>query len=114
MKVIKKDDYLKEENSKKCKTSEYSFGDKDMDLGLATITGRYPDEGYCVNLISKELIYVIEGSGTLNFENEKVCFSKGDAILIEPNEKYYWDCDYCVVSMTCNPSWTKEQHKYVD
>ncbi len=114
MKVIKNDDSLKGENSKKCKTSEYSFGDKDIDLGLATITGRYPDEGYCVNLISKELIYVMEGSGTLNFENEKVDFSKGDAILIEPNEKYYWDCDYCVVSMTCNPSWTKEQHKCVD
>ncbi len=114
MKVIKNDDSLKRENSKKCKISEYSFGDKDIDLGLATITGRYPDEGYCVNLISKELIYVMEGSGTLNFENEKVDFSKGDAILIEPNEKYYWDCDYCVVSMTCNPSWTKEQHKCVD
>lgn len=114
MKVIKNDDSLKGENSKKCKTSEYSFGDKDIDLGLATITGRYPDEGYCVNLISKELIYVMEGSGTLNFENEKVYISKGDAILIEPNEKYYWDCDYCVVSMTCNPSWTKEQHKCVD
>lgn len=114
MKVIKNDDSLKGENSKKCKTSEYSFGDKDIDLGLATITGRYPDEGYCVNLISKELIYVMEERGTLNFENEKVDFSKGDAILIEPNEKYYWNCDYCVVSMTCNPSWTKEQHKYVD
>lgn len=114
MKVIKNDDSLKGENSKKCKTSEYSFGDKDIDLGLATITGRYPDEGYCVNLISKELIYVMEGRGTLNFENEKVDFSKGDAILIEPNEKYYWNCDYCVVSMTCNPSWTEEQHKYVD
>ena len=56
----------------------------------------------------------MEGSGTLNFENKKVDFSKGDAILIEPNEKYYWDCDYCVVSMTCNLSWKKEQHKYVD
>ena len=113
MKVIKNDDSLKGENSEKCKTSEYSFGDKDIDLGLATITGRYPDEGYCVNLISKELIYVMEGSGTLNFENEKVDFSKGDAILIEPNEKYYWDCDYCVVSMTCTPAWSAEQHKLV-
>ena len=45
--------------------------DKDIDLGIATIRGRYPDEGYGVNLISKELIYVIEGRGTLNFENEK-------------------------------------------
>ncbi len=53
---------------------------KDIDLGIATISGRYPDEGYGVNLISKELIYVIEGSGTLNFENEKIEFSEGDSI----------------------------------
>ncbi len=113
MKVIKNDNSLKGENSEKCKTSEYSFGDKDIDLGLATITGRYPDEGYCVNITSKELIYVMEGSGTLNFENKKIDFSKGDAILIEPNEKYYWNSDYCVVSMTCTPAWSAEQHKLV-
>ena len=60
--------------------------DKDIDLGIATISGRYPDEGYGVNLKSKELIYVIEGSGTLNFENEKIEFSEGDAISKIKNE----------------------------
>ncbi len=41
-------------------------------------------------------------------------FKKGDSILIEPNEKYYWNSKYCVVSMSCTPSWTKEQHKEVE
>lgn len=113
MKIIKYNEALKEKKSEKCKTLEYSFGDNDIDLGLATITGRYPDEGYCVNIISKELIYILEGSGTLNLKNEKVEFSKGDAILIGQNEKYYWDTDYCVVSMTCTPAWSAEQHKLV-
>lgn len=73
MKVIKHNSALKCKNSDRCKTLEYSFMDKDidLDLGIATISGRYPDEGYGVNLISKELIYVIEGNGILNFENEK-------------------------------------------
>ena len=74
MKVIKYNNALKGKNSEKCKTLEYSFMDKDIDLGIATISGRYPDEGYGVNLVSKELIYVIEGSGTLNFEKEKIRF----------------------------------------
>lgn len=87
--------------------------DKDIDLGIATIQGRYPDEGYGVNLVSKELIYVIEGKGTLNFENEKIEFSEGDSILIEPNEKYYYDTDYCKISMSCTPAWSIEQHKLV-
>ena len=113
MKVIKYDNALKGKNSEKCKTLEYSFMDKDIDLGIATITGRYPDNVDGVNLISKELIYVIEGNGTLNFESKKIEFSKGDSILIEPNEKYYYDTEYCKISMSCTPAWSMEQHKLV-
>ena len=113
MEVIKYDQALKGKNSELCKTLEYSFKDNEIDLGLATITGRFPEVGYVLNLISKELIYVIEGSGTLNFEDEKITFSKGDCILIEPNEKYYWDSKYCLVSMSCTPAWSPEQHKMV-
>lgn len=76
MEVIKYNSALKGKNSDKCKTLKYSFMDKDIDLGIATISERYPDEGYGVNLISKELIYVIEGSRTLNFENKKMYFQK--------------------------------------
>ena len=114
MEVIKYDNALKGKNSDKCKTLEYSFNDKEIDLGIATINGRYPDCGYGVNLVSKELIYVIEGKGKLNFENKIVEFSKGDSILIEPNEKYYFDTDYCVISLTCTPAWSPEQYKLID
>lgn len=44
MKMIKSIDAVKSSNNDKCKTIEYSFGDKDIDLGLAIITGRYPEE----------------------------------------------------------------------
>lgn len=113
MKFIKSSDSVQGANSDECKTIEYSFGDKEIDLGLATITGRYPETGYGVNLISKELIYVLDGSGKLCFENKSIDFSKGDAILIEDNEKYYWETQYCKVSMTCTPAWTKEQYKLI-
>lgn len=113
MKIIKSSDAVKGANSEKCKTMEYSFGDKDIDLGLATITGRYPENGFCVNRISKELIYVLEGSGKLCFERRSIEFSKGDSILIENNEKYYWEVEYCKVSMTCTPAWSEEQHELV-
>ena len=114
MKIIRNKEAVKGSNSDKCKTIEYSFNDKDIDLGIAEITGRYPESGYCVNLVSKELIYVLDGSGKLCFENESIEFTKGDAILIENNEKYYWDTTYCKVSMTCTPSWNNEQHKLID
>lgn len=114
MEFIKYNDAQKGANSDKCKTLEYSFKNKNIDLGVATITGRYPEKGCCVNLISEELIYVLDGNGTLNFENKNIAFEKGDAILINPNEKYYWDTDWCVVSMACTPAWTEEQHKLVE
>lgn len=113
MKVIKKENAANGANSELCKTIEYSFGDKDIDLGIATITGRYPDKDYCVNLVSKELIYVLEGSGKLCFEDKIVEFNVGDSILIDNNEKYYWETDYCKVTMSCTPAWTEEQHKLV-
>lgn len=113
MEIIKFDNALKGANSDKCKYLEYLFEDKDIDLGITTITGRYPEEGYCVNVISKELIYIIDGNGILNFEDKSITFKKGDAILINNNEKYYWDTNYCVVSISCIPAWNEEQHKLI-
>lgn len=110
MELIKKSDALEGSNSDKCKTVEYSFSDKDMDLGIATITGRYPLEGYCVNTICKELVYILDGRGKIFFEDKVIEFEKGDAIFIFPNEKYYWDSNYCIVSLTCTPAWSEEQH----
>lgn len=42
MKMIKLHDAKSGKNSDLCLIKEYSFGDKDIDLGVATITGRYP------------------------------------------------------------------------
>lgn len=113
MKIIRSNEAVEGSNSDKCVTIEYSFGDKDLDLGIAIITGRYPESGFCVNLISKELIYVLEGDGELCFNDKTIKFKQGDAILIENNEKYYWNTSYCKVSMSCSPAWNSEQHKLV-
>ena len=108
MQVIKYNDAIKGANSDKCKTLEYSFDDEDIDLEIATITGRYPELGYCVNTISKELIYVLEGTGKIYFDNNYIEFAKGDSMLIKPGEKYYWDAKYCVVSMSCTLAWNEK------
>lgn len=114
MKVIKNDEALVGKNSDRCKTIEYSFDDKDIDLGIAIITGRYPERGYCYNKECKELIFILEGRGELCFENNSVSFDKGDSILIDKNEKYYWNSEYCKVSMSCAPAWSPEQHVIED
>ena len=113
MKIIKLEQAEESNNSEKCKVLEYSFKDKDIDYATAIITGRYPDAGYCMNEECKELIYVIEGNGTLNKEHEIIEFKKGDAILIDKKEKYYWDA-HCTIIMPCTPAWYPEQHKLAE
>lgn len=71
MKLVKLNDAEKFNNSDKCEVLEYPLNDPDIDCATAVITSRYHDKGYCVNEKCKELIYVIEGSGTLNRKDEK-------------------------------------------
>lgn len=89
------------------------YYDKDIDCATAIISGRYPDIGYCVNEECKELIYVLDGDGTLNKKDEMIDFKRGDAILIEKGERYYWNAK-CTIVMSCTPAWYPEQHKLVE
>lgn len=114
MEVIKLNAAEKGSNSDVCSTLEYDFQDKDIDLCISEIKGRYPDIGYTVNRKCKELVYVLEGSGTIIFESNQVDFKEGDSILIEPNEKYYWLADYAKVALACTPAWSKDQYEEVE
>lgn len=113
MKLVKFKDAVEFSNSDKCKGLEYPLNDKDINFSMATITGRYPEKGYCTNEECKELIYVINGSGTLNKKDEAIEFEKGDVILIDKKEKYFWDGN-CTIIMPCTPAWNPEQHKLFD
>lgn len=53
------------------------------------------------------MIYVIEGNGTLNKKDETIHFEKGDVILIEKGEIYFWDAN-CRLVMPCTPAWYPE------
>lgn len=112
-KIISHDEIKKKKNSEVCLINEYNLEDKDIDISKATITGRYPNEGYALNEISKELIYIINGEGTINFENESKSFSRGDTILIDKNTKFYWDSEYCEATIICTPPFDINQYKLV-
>lgn len=90
MQIIKCQKAISKTNSDKCKLLEYSFNDKDIDLGVATITGRYPEAGFSMNTKSKELVYVI---------------------LFDINELYYRDTNYCIVASCSIPAWDINQYK---
>lgn len=113
MKIVKLNDAEKFNNSDTCKVLEYPLNDTDINCALAVITGRYPNKGYCVNEKCKELIYVIEGNGIISKKDEVINFEKGDVILIEKGELYFWNAN-CKIVMPCTPAWNSEQYKIIE
>lgn len=112
MKVIRKNQTNRFENSPVCIAIEYPLGDKDINGAVIELKGRYPDKGRVVNLKCKELVYVLEGSVLLEVEGRKVKLEKGDEVLIMPKEKYHWEGN-CKIFTACAPAWFPEQHKMV-
>ena len=115
MKKVKSSDAQIIKNSDTSKLLEYSIGlkDKDIDFCINTISGRYPEEGYCTNDKCKEICYILEGNGTRNKKDESINFEQGDVILIDKKEIYYWNGN-CKIIMICTPAWYKEQCKLLE
>jgi quercetin dioxygenase-like cupin family protein len=92
---------------------EYPHEDPDFNIASIEINGRYPAEGRLVNERSKEIVYVVEGAIAVEVEGERIMLEKGDAILIHPGEKIFWEGNASLI-VPASPAWTKEQHKMVD
>lgn len=110
MKIIKKDQTREFKNSDVCIAIEYPMDDKDINGAVIELDGRYPDTGRVVNEKCKELVYVIEGAGTLTVEGEEIQLAEGDLAMIEPNEKYFFEGKLKLFT-PCTPAWYPEQHK---
>ena len=63
MQKISLEETQKLKNSDLCQAIIYPFEENKIDISTATIRGRYPEKGYCVNTKVKEMIYVIQGGG---------------------------------------------------
>ncbi|MFB6076400.1 MAG: cupin domain-containing protein [Candidatus Aenigmatarchaeota archaeon] len=112
MKIARKEDSNRLENSEDCIAIEYPLGDEDINGSIIELEGRYPEEGRTVNEECKEMAFVMEGSGKLEVEGKSVDLKKGDLVLIEPGERFFWKGNMRMF-MPCTPAWYPEQHKHV-
>ena len=113
MKVIHQEQTTKVKNSQHCWVSEYPLNDKDINGAFVELTGREPDKGRVVNLVCKELAYIIKGSGKIVVEGSEVSLKAGDLVLIEPGEKFFWDGNMTMF-LPCAPAWYHDQYKEVE
>lgn len=108
--IAKKGSRIAHENSKSCTAYEYSLNDKDIDVALIRIDGRYPDAGFVFNEKVKELSFVAKGRGSITVDGKTREIEEGDAVLILPGQKYYFNGSLELV-VSCTPAWSPEQHR---
>lgn len=115
MKIVRKGDAKILKNSDTSSLLEYSIklNEKNIDFCINTITGRYPQKGYCTNEVCQEICYILEGNGSINKKDEVINFKQGDVIFIDKKDTYFWD-GVCKIIMICTPAWYKEQCKLFD
>jgi mannose-6-phosphate isomerase-like protein (cupin superfamily) len=113
MNHIKADESVRYENSQNCVAFEYEFdGEKDINSAVIELSGRYPDSGFSMNTICKEIIYVIEGSGQVGISDNTTQLKRGDMVRIKPNEHYYF-VGKMKLLISSSPAWYPEQYRTV-
>jgi mannose-6-phosphate isomerase-like protein (cupin superfamily) len=110
MKVLTKSQTNAFSNSNTCDGVEFPFGDKDLNIAVVTVHGRYPDKGHLMNKVCKEIAYVVSGKGSVGVDNEVHELNPGDAVLIEPGERFFWEGEQLQMLMPCAPAFFPEQH----
>lgn len=101
---------IKHTISANCIAYEYPMENSELNIGVAEITHRYPDQGYAINHKCSEIGYILKGSGKLVTETEEVSLSVGDVVYIPHGEKYYWEGNITIV-LPATPAWYPEQHE---
>lgn len=113
MKVLTSAQAVHFSNSGTCQGVEYPFADKDLNIALVTVDGRYPAEGHLVNEVCKEVAYVVSGTGMVGVDDETHQLEPGAAVLIQPGERFFWEGDKLTMLMPCSPAFYPDQHKEV-
>lgn len=115
MKLITQIDTTSFSNSDTCAGYEYAFDDKDLNIAVVTVNGRYPESGYIVNEVCKEVGYVLNGKGSIGVLDEANReLEPGSAVMLQPGEKFFWQGESLVLLMPCSPAFYPAQHKIVE
>ena len=112
MELIKKSQANTVQATKSTKFSEYFSDDRLLGGALITIKGRYPEEGFALNQICRELAYITKGTGKLATGNSIAKFSEGDVLYLLPDEKFFWEGSFTMFVVT-SPAFDPKQHIFL-
>ena len=93
---------------------EFTIEDTSISGAIAEIKDRYPEKGFIINEISKELAFVIAGNGYVVTPTHKNPIQVGDLIFLDNGESYAWETSSTLTLFMANtPKFDPGQHKNI-
>lgn len=89
--------------------TEYIMDEQLLSGAVADINGRYPEKGFAVNEVSKELVYIINGKGKIFTKGGVSEFDVGDVVFIDRGEQFTWEGNFTMFMVT-TPKFDAKQH----
>jgi mannose-6-phosphate isomerase-like protein (cupin superfamily) len=112
MQIVKQKKARRVDASPTTSVEEYLMKENRIGGSTVIISGRYPEKGNAINLISTELVLVLSGNGVIGHRGKETPIEMGDCILLKPKEKYYWN-GHLALFIVCTPTWKSRQHKVI-
>lgn len=92
-----------------CTVWEYG-GTQSLDLAVAEIKGKYPENGWARNTKVDMTYFVINGAGKIYLDSEIYAISEGDLLMIEKRKWYKVEGNLKVI-MASSPAWSLDQYE---
>ncbi len=112
MTIIKSSETKKIQASPTTAIWEFVMKEQSISGAIAEIKERYPEKGFAVNKISKELAFVISGNGYIITPNQKRPIRVGDLIFLDKDELFAW-VGALTLFMANTPKFDPRQHKII-
>lgn len=110
MQIVKKSETINVNPSPGTTIHEYFIDEPSISGATTEINGRYPERGFAVNEVSKELVYILSGKGAIVTKTGKSSFAPGAVIFIDKKEPFAWQGTFSMFMVT-TPKFDPEQHK---
>jgi len=108
--LMRFDDAEEKDASGTCKVLEYKMVDKDAGMALAKLIERYPESGTAMNMKSKMVYYILNGSLVARIGKDIFEIGEGDCLIIPPGERYFIE-GQARFAMFSSPAWNPSQYR---
>lgn len=108
---------IQSSKTKKIQTSpttaiwEFVMKEEDISGAITEIKNRYPEKGFAVNKVSKELAFVVSGQGHIVTPTQKRPIYVGDLIFVDKGDLFAWEAKGALtLFMATTPKFDPKQH----